>query len=251
MVGKTSLTGKLLPPLLGVLSLGLLWQGSIWLFDIPPFVLPSLHAIAAAIIDNGGTLWLAMGWTLAEALIGFACGLLAGLSLAILMTVCRPLETILMPLAVAINSVPTVAYIPLALLWFGIGMLSKIVLVVFGVSFVILINSLHGLKQADPQIVNLMRSFGASRLAIMVKLQLPAALPSIVSGLRIGIVRSIIIAIVAEMLGAFQGIGWVIFQSTQQVDFLTVWAAVVVSSLASIALYALLAWIDTTFIWWK
>ncbi|MFS2221952.1 ABC transporter permease [Pantoea sp. B65] len=251
MVGKTTLSGKLLPPLFGILSLVLLWQGSIWLFDIQPFVLPSLHDIFSTIIVSNSTLWIAMSWTLMEALLGFACGLFTGLLLAIAMTVCRPLEAILMPLAVAINSVPTVAYIPLALIWFGMGMTSKIVMVVLGVNFVILVNSLHGLKQADPQMINLMRSFGASRLAIMAKLQLPAALPSIVSGLRIGIVRSIIIAIVAEMLGAFQGIGWVIFQSTQQVDFLTVWAAVVVSSLASITLYALLAWIDSKLIWWK
>lgn len=242
---------KLLPPFFGVLSLILLWEGSIWLFHIQPFVLPSLHSIVLAIFSNGNSLWVSMGWTLVEALSGFALGLLAGLLLAMLMTIFRPLEAILMPLAVAINSVPTVAWIPLALIWFGMGALSKIVLVVLAVSFVILVNSLHGLKQADPQMINLMRSFGASRLTIMRKLQLPAALPNIVSGLRVGLVRSIIVAIVAEMLGAYQGIGWTIFQSTQQVDLLTVWAAVVVSSLVSIALYGLLAWIDTTFIWWK
>ncbi|MFT4270197.1 MAG: ABC transporter permease [Pantoea sp.] len=242
---------KFLPPLFGVLSLILLWEGSIWLFHIPPFVLPSLHSIVLAVVSNGSSLWISMGWTLVEALSGFALGLLVGLSLAMLMTVFRPLEAILMPLAVAINSVPTVAWIPLALIWFGMGALSKVVLVILAVSFVILVNSLHGLKQADPQIINLMRSFGASRLTIMRKLQLPAALPNIVSGLRVGLVRSIIVAIVAEMLGAYQGIGWTIFQSTQQVDLLTVWAAVVVSSLVSIALYGLLAWLDTTFIWWK
>lgn len=251
MVGKITVTRKFLPPLFGVLSLILLWEGSIWLFNIQPFVLPSLHSIVLAIISNGSSLWISMGWTLVEALSGFVLGLLAGLSLAMLMTVFRPLEAILMPLAVAINSVPTVAWIPLALIWFGMGAMSKIVLVILAVSFVILVNSLHGLKQADPQMINLMRSFGASRLTIMRKLQLPAALPNIVSGLRVGLVRSIIVAIVAEMLGAYQGIGWRIFQSTQQVDLLTVWAAVVVSSLVSIALYGLLAWLDTTFIWWK
>lgn len=241
----------LLPPVCGVLSLILLWEGSIWLFAIQPFVLPSLHNIVLAIVQSGSSLWVSMGWTLMESLSGFAIGLLAGLLLAMLMVVFRPLEAILMPLAVALNSVPTVAWIPLALIWFGMGAMSKIVLVVMAVSFVILVNSLHGLKQADPQTINLMRSFGASRLTIMYRLQLPAALPSIVSGLRVGLVRSIIVAIVAEMLGAYQGIGWTIFQSTQQVDLLTVWAAVVVSSLVSIALYGLLAWLDTTFIWWK
>ncbi len=242
---------NLLAPFCGVLSLILLWEGSIWLFDIQPFVLPSLHNIMLAIINSGSSLWIAMGWTLMESLSGFAIGLALGLLLAMLMIVFRPLEVMLMPLAVAINSVPTVAWIPLALIWFGMGAMSKIVLVVLAVSFVILVNSLHGLKQADPQMINLMRSFGASRLTIMCRLQLPAALPNIVSGLRVGLVRSIIVAIVAEMLGAYQGIGWTIFQSTQQVDLLTVWAAVVVSSLVSIALYGLLAWIDTTFIWWK
>ena len=251
MVGEIAVMRKLLPPACGVLSLVLLWEGSIWLFDIQPFVLPSLHSIALAIINSGSSLWISMAWTLVESLSGFAIGLLVGLLLAMLMVVFRPLEAILMPLAVAINSVPTVAWIPLALIWFGMGAMSKIVLVVLAVSFVILVNSLHGLKQADPQMINLMRSFGAGRVTIMRRLQLPAALPNIVSGLRVGLVRSIIVAIVAEMLGAYQGIGWTIFQSTQQVDLLTVWAAVVVSSLVSIALYGLLAWIDTTFIWWK
>ncbi|MDE8559186.1 ABC transporter permease [Pantoea vagans] len=251
MVGEIAMMHKLLPPICGVLSLILLWEGSIRLFDIQPFVLPSLHSIVLAIIDSGSSLWVSMGWTLVESLSGFAIGLVVGLSLAMLMMVFRPLEAILMPLAVAINSVPTVAWIPLALIWFGMGAMSKIVLVVLAVSFVILVNSLHGLKQADPQMINLMRSFGANRITIMRRLQLPAALPNIVSGLRVGLVRSIIVAIVAEMLGAYQGIGWTIFQSTQQVDLLTVWAAVVVSSLVSIALYELLVWIDTTFIWWK
>lgn len=242
---------NLLPPVCGVLSLIMLWEGGIWFFDVQPFVLPSLHSIMLAIVNSGSSLWISMGWTLMESLSGFALGLAVGLGLAMLMIVFRPLEVILMPLAVAINSVPTVAWIPLALIWFGMGAMSKIVLVVMAVSFVVLVNSLHGLKQADPQAINLMRSFGASRLTIMHRLQLPAALPNIVSGLRVGLVRSIIVAIVAEMLGAYQGIGWTIFQATQQVDLLTVWAAVVVSSMVSIALYGLLAWIDTTFIWWK
>lgn len=242
---------KLLPPLVGLLTLIAFWQGSIWVFHIQPYVLPSLWNILTAIAGSGDSLLLAMSWTLFESLTGFLCGCIAGIGLAMLMTIFRPTERLLMPLAVAINSVPNVAYIPLSLIWFGMGASSKVVLVILGVSFIILVNALHGMKQADPQMVSLMRSFGASRWTIMRKLQLPAALPSIVSGLRIGIVRSIIIAIVAEMLGAYQGIGWTIFQSTQQVDFLTVWAAVVVSSIASILLYALVSWADSKFIWWK
>jgi len=242
---------KLLPPLAGILSLVAVWQGCIWIFHVQPYVLPSLWNILTAITGSADGLVLAMGWTLFESLTGFLCGCLVGIGLAMLMTIFRPSERLLMPLAVAINSVPNVAYIPLSLIWFGMGASSKVVLVILGVSFIILVNALHGMKQADPQMVSLMRSFGASRWTIMRKLQLPAALPSIVSGLRIGIVRSIIIAIVAEMLGAYQGIGWTIFQSTQQVDFLTVWAAVVVSSIASILLYALVSWADSKFIWWK
>jgi NitT/TauT family transport system permease protein len=96
-----------------------------------------------------------------------------------------------------------------------------------------------------------MKSFGASPLGIMRRLRLPAAMPSVVSGLRVAVPRSMIVAIVGEMLGAYKGLGRVIYESTQQVDLLNVWAAVLFASLASMLLYGFLVWIDRKLVWWR
>ena len=233
-----------------VLLLGI-WEAAVWYFDVQVFVLPSPLAIAGGVIDKWAVLQKAVLATLNEALTGFALGIAIGLILAMILVLVPPLETALMPVLVAINCVPVVAYTPLALIWLGIGPASKIAMVVIAVSFVILLNALQGLKRPEDAAVNLLRSFGASPLRIMWILRLPSAMPSLVNGMRVGIVRAMIIAIVSEMLGAYRGIGWIIFQATQQVNFLQVWAAIAVSSAASMILYLLLVWVDRKVVWWK
>ncbi len=232
-----------------VLLLGF-WEAVVRYFDVPVFVLPSPLAIAGGVVDKWPVLQSAVLATLEEALIGFALGIAIGLLLAVLLVLMPPLESALMPLLVAVNCVPVVAYTPLALIWLGIGPASKIAMVVVAVSFVILLNALQGLKRPEDAAVDLLRSFGASPLRIVWTLRLPAAMPSLVNGMRVGIVRAMIIAIVSEMLGAYSGIGWIIFQATAQVNFLQVWAAIAVSSAASMLLYLILVWIDRKVVWW-
>jgi NitT/TauT family transport system permease protein len=242
---------RMLPVLISLAVIVLLWEGAILLFAIPPFILPSLAAILEHAFNNVGRLSGALGITIFESLSGYVLGSLAGVAVAIAMIIVRPLERCLMPLCVAINSVPTVAYTPLFLIWFGLGVSSKVALITLAVGFTMLVNALHGLKQADDAAVSLMRSFGAGRLGILWRLQLPCAMPSIVTGLRISVPRSMIVAIVAEMLGAYQGLGRVIYESTQQIDLLSVWSAVMFASLASMLLYGLLIWIDQKLVWWR
>lgn len=242
---------RFLPLAVSLVSLLGLWEAVVWYFDVQVFVLPSPLAIAAGVVDTWPVLQKAVLATLNEALTGFALGIAIGLVLAMLLVLVPPLEAALMPVLVAINCVPVVAYTPLALIWLGIGPASKIAMVVIAVSFVILLNALQGLKRPEEEAVNLLRSFGAGPLRIMWTLRLPAAMPSLVNGMRVGIVRAMIIAIVSEMLGAYRGIGWIIFQATQQVDFLQVWAAIAVSSVASMILYLVLVWVDRKVVWWK
>jgi NitT/TauT family transport system permease protein len=126
-----------------------------------------------------------------------------------------------------------------------------VALVALAVGFTMLVNALHGLKQADDAAVNLMRSFGSSQLGVIWFLRLPCAMPSIVTALRISIPRSMIVAIVGEMLGAYAGLGRVIYESTQQIDLLNVWSAVMFASIASMVAYGLLVWIDQKLVWWR
>jgi NitT/TauT family transport system permease protein len=189
--------------------------------------------------------------TAAEAIGGFLLGAAIGMIMAVSVTLVPPLAVVLVPLATAINAVPSVAFVPLALIWFGLGIASKIAMAALAVSFIVLLNMMAGLKQADPDAVNLLRSFGSTRFGVLWRLRLPAAMPSLVTGLRVGLARSTIVVIAAEMIGGYSGIGQVIYQSTAQVNYLTVWAAVLVSSLGSLVLYGALVAIDTKLVWWK
>jgi NitT/TauT family transport system permease protein len=96
-----------------------------------------------------------------------------------------------------------------------------------------------------------LRSFGVGPVRQMVMLRLPAALPAIMVGLRVAVARSVIVAIAAEMIGAYKGLGWTIFEATQQIDFLRVWAAIALASAASMAFYGVVNWIDRRFVFWK
>jgi NitT/TauT family transport system permease protein len=240
-----------LPVIIAAILLLVIWQGGATLFDVPTYILPRPIEIGMTIVANAGLLGNSLVTTMGEALEGFALGAALGLTLAVVMILVPPVEIALMPLIVAINSVPSIAFVPLSLIWFGLGPGSKVAMGAFAVIFSVLVNSLAGLRRADADAINLMRSFGAGRIGILWRLQLPTALPSIVTGLRIGWARSTIAVIVAEMLGAYTGLGQIIYQSTAQVDYLSVWAAVVVASVASIVLYGLLVAIDQKCVWWR
>ena len=239
------------PAVLGLLLIVGIWQGSVTAFRLPHYVLPGLDAILARMVTERSVLFDAMLMTAAEALGGFFIGSLLGLALAILLTLLPRLERAVMPLIVGINSVPVVAYAPLMLIWFGNGPASKVAMASLAVGFVVLLNALQGLKATDPAAIALLKSFGAGTLRIMTKLRLPMAMPAVVNGLRVGIVRSVLITIVSEMLGAYKGLGWTIYESTQQTDFLRVWAAVFTASAMSVTLYAILVAIDRRLVWWK
>jgi NitT/TauT family transport system permease protein len=240
-----------LPVAAALVLLLLAWQLGAAALDVPTYILPKPAEILATALGRigffGGQLYV----TLVEAVGGFLIGSVLGILLAVLMILLPVLEVMLMPLAMVINAVPSIAFVPLVLLWFGLGMSSKIAIGALAVVFVVLLNVLSGLKRPDAEAINLMRSFGASRLGILWRLQLPAGMPSLVTGLRVGLARSTIAVIVAEMMGAYSGIGQVIYQATAQVDSLTVWAAVFVASLGSLALYGVLVALDRKLVWWR
>lgn len=246
-----ALLNACLPVLFAIFIFGVAWEAAVAFGKVPQYVLPSPSGVIAAAVQRfpqiADGLWL----TTFEALSGFAAGAAIGLALACLFLLMPTLKALVLPLVVALNTVPSIAFVPLALLWFGMGPASKIAIAALAVSFAVLLAALEGFTRTEDEQVNLLRSFGASRLAILWRLRLPAAMPSIVTGLRIGLARSTIAVIVAEMLGAYKGIGQIIYRATAEMDALTVWAAILVSSATSLALYGLLVLIDRRMVWWQ
>lgn len=245
-----ALANASLPVLLALFVFGFAWEAAVSFIKVPQYVLPGPTAIIAAAVQRfpqfSDGLWI----TTFEALSGFVAGAAIGLVLACLFLLAPVLRALVLPLIVALNNVPSIAFVPLALLWFGMGPASKIAIAALAVSFAVLLAALEGFSRTEDDQVSLLRSFGASSIAILWRLRLPAAMPSIVTGLRIGLARSTIAVIVAEMMGAYEGIGQIVYRATAEMDSLTVWAAILVSSATSLALYGLLVLIDRRLVWW-
>ncbi|MFE1599319.1 ABC transporter permease [Methylobacterium sp. ID0610] len=237
--------------ILGALLLMGLWEGVARGFALPAYMLPAMSDVLAGVWSQRALLTEAAAYTLSEALLGYVLGSLIGIGLAVGLSLLPQVRGGVVAAVTAVNSVPVVAYSPLILLWFGIGVASKVVMVAFTVSFTVFLSTLAGLDRVDRRSVDLMRSFGAGRLALLWRLRLPTALPLILAGLRVSTVRSIIVAIVTEMLGAYGGLGWVIYQAVLQIDFVQVWSAIVVASAASLAFFGLVSLAERRLLFWK
>ena len=251
--GDVSLSARLLtalPPLAAGIVFLAGWEVLVRALALPSFVLPSPSEIIVAGLRDPATLLHDTLTTFGEAMGGYVAGALLGLVLAMVFVGVPFIERITMPLYVTINSVPMIAYGPLAIIWLGVGSASKILLIAIAVSYTILINTLAGLRSCDPGAVSLLRSFGAGQATILWKLRVPAALPQICSGLRVAVVHSMILAVVLEMLGARAGLGWSVFKSTQMMGFVEAWVAVGATVVISLAVYLAVTWITRRLVWW-
>ena len=235
---------------LGAILLVLCWEGLARGLHLPSYILPAVSDILAGVWFKRALLGEAAGYTLLEALVGYSLGCLIGIVLAVAITMLPALRGVILPAATAINSVPVVGYSPLILLWFGIGVASKIVMVAMAVSFTVFLSTLAGLDRVDRRAVDLMRGFGAGRFSILWRLRLPTALPLLLAGMRVSTVRSVIVAIITEMLGAYGGLGWVIYQAVLQIDFVQVWSAIFVASAASLTFFGLIGFFERRILFW-
>ncbi len=237
--------------LLGGLLLMAVWEGLARGLHLPAYTLPAFSEILLSIWDQRLSLMHAGGVTLAEALLGYAAGSLIGIGFAVLLVVLPWTRRGVMPALLAINSVPVAAYSPLVLLWFGLGWSSKIVMVALAVGFTVFLSALAGFDRVDRRSVGLLRSFGAGPFGILWRLRLPTALPLIAAGMRVATVRSLIVAIITEMLGAYGGLGWIIYQAVVQIDFVQVWSAIFVASAISLAFFGLIGAAERRIVFWK
>jgi NitT/TauT family transport system permease protein len=130
-------------------------------------------------------------------------------------------------------------------------MASKVATVALTVGFTVFLNTLAGFDRVDQRAVGLLRSFGAGPVSILWRLRLPTALPLIAAGLRVATVRSLIVAIVTEMLGAYGGLGWIIYQAVVQIDFVQVWSAIFVASAISLIFFGAVGAAERRIVFWR
>ena len=220
---------------------------------LPAFILPSplevwLRFLIAA---SDGSLFINTGVTLVEILLGLFSG--AGLAtiLGYLIAKSRALERVLSPYLVASQAVPLVAIAPLLVIWFGPGMFSKVLICGLIVFFPVLVNTVVGVRAVSPALQDLMHSLHASRGQILVKLEVPAALPVFLGGLRIGATLSVIGAVVGELVGSDSGLGFLINIGRGQYDTALVFVAVFMLIALALCLYGAVAWMESRALVWQ
>ncbi len=186
-----------------------------------------------------------------EFVVGFALAAVAGIAGGLALGVSPLARTLATPWVSAFNSTPTVALSPLLILWFGIGLWSKVVVVFIVSVFSVLVNTQAGIEGADERLVETARAFGARRSQIFVKVLLPSAVPFIVAGLRLGVGRALVGVVVAELFGATSGLGFLITTASQVFDMGALFAAVTILAAAGVASTELIRLVEKRLAPWR
>jgi NitT/TauT family transport system permease protein len=228
---------SLMPALMLALGLVVFWEVVIRLFNVPTFVLPAPSAIFTALVKHWKPLLIAAKATSLEVLFGFVLSAIVGVLVALVIVRFERFGRALYPLIVLFQNVPKVALAPIFILWFGYDLAPKILLIVVIAFFPVAIDMLAGLQSVEPSFVSLMRSVGASKGKIMLRVRIPHSLPYLMAGLKVAITFSVIGAIVGEFAGANQGLGYVIQFASTQLDTPLIFAALIVVSVLGLAFY--------------
>ncbi|MBG0787907.1 MAG: ABC transporter permease [Anaerolineaceae bacterium] len=239
-----------------VFSLGgglLLWAALTRVLDLPAFILPSPGLVweRFLITLTSGQLGRHTFITLLEVLAGLLGGSLFATLLGYLLAKSPTLEKLIAPYLVASQSIPMVAIAPLLVIWFGPGIFSKILICALIVFFPVLINTVVGLREVPQDLRDLMRSLRATRSQTLWKLEVPAALPIFLGGLRVGATLSVIGAVVGELVGADRGLGFLINVGRGQYDTALVFVAVITLIVMAMALYGSVLWIEKRVLAWQ
>jgi len=213
-----------------------LWAIIVHVANLAPYILPGPDRVAHRFVEmlSEGSLFRHSRVTIIEVLAGLATGMISALLVGYVLAKSWLIEQMLSPLIVASQAVPIVALAPLLVIWFGPGMSSKVLVCALVVFFPMLISVIVGLRSVEPDLIDLMHSLEASRWQILVKLELPSALPILLGGLKIGATLAVIGAVVGEFTGADRGLGFLVVQSRGLYD--TAQMFVAFGALASIAL---------------
>lgn len=241
------------PPLAVILAVLIIWQIAVALGDIKEFLLPSPLRIMEtfAMQDVYTRLWTHSLATLQITLLGLGAGIALGIVLAIALHLVPFLKRGVYPLLILSQNVPVVATGPLLLIWLGYGISPKVILIMLVCFFPVVVSTLTGLTQPDAQYMNYLQMIGANKRQILWKLELPNAMPYLFSGMKLAASYSVITAVVAEWLGAKNGLG--IYMKLSASGFMTakVFATIFVIVLLSLSLFAIFAALERWAIRWK
>jgi NitT/TauT family transport system permease protein len=223
------------------------------MLGIRPYILPQPSSVLSAFVNDvsNPAFWRHTQTTLTEIAFGWVLGSAFAFCLGVLLTQSSLAEAALTPYIIGLQSVPKIALAPIIVVWLGYGQLSKVAIAAIVAFFPVLINTMVGIRGADPQQLELMRALRATRLQTLRWVQLPGALPTIFGGLEVAVVLSVVGAIVGEFTGASQGLGYLIVQRNFSLDQAGVFSTLIMLSLIGLILDLLVRSVARYFVRWK
>jgi NitT/TauT family transport system permease protein len=248
--GRSTGLRKTLTPLAGVLVFLAAWQIGVVVHKVPSYLLPAPTEIARTFVSEFPRL-LQHGWvTTYEMLLGYAMAVAIAVPLAVAITSSKPFDDFVMPTMLFFQVVPKVAIAPLFLVWFGVGTTPK-VLVAFLISFFpIVIDAAVGLRSMSPEMTDLARSMGASRLQIFAQFRLPTSLPYLFSGLKVAATLAIAGAVVGEFVGADKGLGYLLLVTNSNMETSLMFATIVALTIIGLAFFYAVEFVEALVIPW-
>jgi NitT/TauT family transport system permease protein len=238
-------------PALVILGLVAVWEAALPLFNVASYVLPRPSAIVVELFRSSDILWDHTVVTLREILIGFVAGSAIGIILAVVIAQFRVLERSLYPIIVFLHTVPKLAIAPIFVMWFGFGLLPKVILVVVISFFPITVNTIYGLTSVDRNIIDLMRSVSASEWQILKWVRIPSAVPYLFAGLKISVTLAVVGAVIGEWVGTDAGLGFAILVAATQMKTAFMFAAITIISLIGVGLFYLMAVCERVLVPWQ
>jgi putative hydroxymethylpyrimidine transport system permease protein len=229
------------PPLALLAAAVGVWELVVRAEGVPDYLFPSPSAVGSSLGGNAGLLWGAALVTVREIVLGYLLAVTVGVAIAIVLHISSLLRRALLPILVLSQTMPVVLLAPILAILLGYGIESKLVVVAIVCFFPIVVNAVDGLRSADPELVQMMRTLHGGRFAIFRRVEFPGALPAIFSGARVAATYAAVGAVFGEWAGSSSGLGFVILQAQPALDTARIFAAIVVLSGLALGLYALVA----------
>lgn len=220
-------SARWLVPVLSILALLLLWEGVVRLLNIPIYMLPPPSKVAHVAVAESPLLFRHALSTIWAILLGFGLAVVIGIPIATLMIYSDAFNRAIYPILITAQVLPKVALAPLFIVWFGFGLIPKVLMTFLIAFFPIVVDTLAGLSAVRPESLMLLRSMGGSRWQSFWKVRLPTALPHIFSGLKIGMTFAVVGAIVAEFVASEAGLGYVLVEARASLNMVLVFAAII------------------------
>jgi len=227
-----------------------LWQGIVWVAQTPHYILPGPGRVVVSLVDNAGLIASHAVYTFAEILLGLVIGTCLGVVSALIMTQFAPARRWLLPVLVVSQALPVFALAPLLVLWLGYGMGSKVAMAVLIIFFPVTAACYDGLRHTDAGWIDLARTMGATRWAVIRNIRMPAALPALASGLRIAAAVAPIGAVVGEWVGSSRGLGYLMLHANAKLQIDLMFAALLTLAVFAVALYFFIDWLMKRLLNW-